>query len=64
MAVSGPFVYESIFKKYCRAKGPLRDFNVSEIVAKAAWVKKTAPDLYQREGLDVPEWVHQIPILP
>ncbi|KAI6865903.1 hypothetical protein KC323_g4143 [Hortaea werneckii] len=58
----GEFVFESIFRKYCGKGGPLRPFNVTEIVACAADYKKYMEE-YQRNAVgEVEDWVQQIPV--
>ncbi|KAI7285773.1 hypothetical protein KC345_g1550 [Hortaea werneckii] len=58
----GEFVFESIFRKYCGKGGPLRPFNVTEIVVCAADYKKYMEE-YQRNAVgEVEDWVEQIPV--
>ncbi|KAF2029792.1 hypothetical protein EK21DRAFT_66914 [Setomelanomma holmii] len=61
---AGPRVFHDIFETYCRSRGPLRDFTVLEIVAKANWVRSTYAKLQQESGWGVPPWVQSIPTLP
>ncbi|KAJ4377943.1 hypothetical protein N0V83_000773 [Neocucurbitaria cava] len=60
----GPRVLETIFKIYCRPGGVLRDFSVTEIVRKSAWVRSAYTKLHREKGWDIPGWVKQIPVLP
>ncbi|KAI7715870.1 hypothetical protein KC353_g5765 [Hortaea werneckii] len=58
----GEFVFESIFRKYCGRGGPLRPFNVTEIVVCAADYKKYMEE-FQRDNFGkVEDWVEQIPV--
>ncbi|KAI7541594.1 hypothetical protein KC331_g8471 [Hortaea werneckii] len=58
----GEFVFESIFRKYCGKGGPLRPFNVTEIVTCAADYKKYMEE-FQRDNFgEVEDWVEQIPV--
>ncbi|KAI6850129.1 hypothetical protein KC332_g179 [Hortaea werneckii] len=58
----GEFVFESIFRKYCGKGGPLRPFNVTEIVVCAADYKKYMEE-YQKNAIgQVEDWVEQIPV--
>ncbi|KAH7069665.1 hypothetical protein BKA63DRAFT_519388 [Paraphoma chrysanthemicola] len=61
---AGPYVFESVFDKYCRPGGSLRDFSVTDITAKASWIRSGYEKLHQEIGWDVPAWVKQIPVLP
>ncbi|KAH7074321.1 hypothetical protein FB567DRAFT_597466 [Paraphoma chrysanthemicola] len=61
---AGPHVFESVFDKYCRPGGSLRDFSVTDITAKASWIRSGYEKLHQEIGWDLPAWVKQIPILP
>jgi hypothetical protein len=64
MCDPGPRVFERIFQRYCRPGGVLRNFNVSEITAQAAYVRFKTMETFQSEGWEVEEWVKQIPVLP
>ncbi|KAI7216995.1 hypothetical protein KC333_g4508 [Hortaea werneckii] len=58
----GECVFESIFRKYCGRGGPLRPFNVTEIVLCAADYKKYMEE-FQRDNFgEVEDWVEQIPV--
>jgi hypothetical protein len=52
----GPDVYRKIFTKYCQRGGPLRAFNVSEIVDEAVSLK----DQLHASGEQDVQWVQQI----
>lgn len=56
----GPSVYRDIFRKYCRYGGPLRAFNVAEIVDKAITLKQQLVKLAEEDGEEVDEWVSAI----
>ncbi|KAI7208955.1 hypothetical protein KC343_g9155 [Hortaea werneckii] len=58
----GEFVFESIFRKYCGKGGPLRPFNVTEIVACAADYKKYMEEHQRNTVGEVEDWVEQIPV--
>ncbi|KAF2649082.1 hypothetical protein K491DRAFT_762620 [Lophiostoma macrostomum CBS 122681] len=60
----GPKVFERIFQQYCRPGGVLRDFNVSEIIAQAAYFRTKTINAFQSNGWPVGDWVKQIPVLP
>ncbi|KAF2275480.1 uncharacterized protein EI97DRAFT_468043 [Westerdykella ornata] len=61
---AGPSVFESIFQKYCRPGGPLRDFNVMEITAEAERHRTALLEQFADNGWGVPEWIKMIPVLP
>ncbi|KAG9958422.1 hypothetical protein KCU61_g8376, partial [Aureobasidium melanogenum] len=56
----GPNVYREIFRKYCRHGGPLRQFNVAEIVDKAVSLKRTLTKLAADDGEELDQWVKDI----
>lgn len=57
---AGPNVYREIFRKYCRRDGPLRAFNVAEIVDKAVSLKQQLVRLAEEDGEEVDQWVKDI----
>lgn len=59
---TGPCVFEKIFRRYCGKNGPLRPYNVTEIVTCAADLKEYLSDLQQRQGGEVDDWVRAIPL--
>ncbi|CAO2647696.1 Nn.00g086180.m01.CDS01 [Neocucurbitaria sp. VM-36] len=61
---AGPHVFELIFEAHCRPGCVLRDFTVTEIIAKSAWVHSAFIKLHQEKGWDIPRWVELIPALP
>jgi hypothetical protein len=56
-------VFEMIFQHYCRPGDPLRRFNVTDIVTRAAHRRAEYIKLYHLHGWEVDEWIKQIPIL-
>lgn len=61
--MQGPHVFEDIFRTYCRPSGPLREYTVTEIVSKTAWICSGWLKLHQEKGWEVPDWVKEIPLL-
>jgi hypothetical protein len=57
---AGPNVYREIFRKYCRRDGPLRAFNVAEMVDKAVSLKQQLVRLAEEDGEEVDQWVKDI----
>ena len=55
---------ERIFRRHCGPGGALRDFSVSDFVAKMAWVRSGWTQLSHLHGWDIPEWVKKMPVLP
>jgi len=55
---------ERLFETHCGPRGVLRDFSVSDIAAKIAWVRSGWAQLSHQHGWEVPEWVKNIPVLP
>jgi hypothetical protein len=53
-------VYRDIFRKYCRHDGPLRDFNVAEIVDKAVSLKQQLVKVAEEDDEEVDSWVESI----
>jgi hypothetical protein len=60
----GPRVFDNICDKQCRPGGLLREFSVTEIIAKATWVRSSYEKLQQEHGWVLPAWVKQMPTLP
>ncbi|KAF1911993.1 hypothetical protein BDU57DRAFT_559940 [Ampelomyces quisqualis] len=61
---AGPDVFDNVFDSDCRPGGPLRDFNVTDITDKAAWIRSSYIKLHEERNWEVPEWMKQIPVLP
>jgi hypothetical protein len=57
---AGPNVYRDIFRRYCRRDGPLRAFNVAEIVDKAVSLKQQLVRLAEEDEEEVDQWVKDI----
>ncbi|KAJ4983681.1 hypothetical protein SVAN01_10839 [Stagonosporopsis vannaccii] len=55
---------EHFFRILCAPSGALRDFSVSDIAAKMAWVRSGWAQLSHQHGWEVPIWVKNIPVLP
>jgi len=53
-------VYREIFREYCGYGGPLRAFNVAEIVDKAASLKQQLVKLAEEDEEEVDQWVNAI----
>jgi hypothetical protein len=60
----GPRVFHEIFRAYCRPGGPLRDFNVVDIVTQAGFLRSSLLKLCQEKSWPIPAWVKQIPVFP
>jgi hypothetical protein len=60
LTLKGPHVYRDIFRKYCRHDGPLRDFNVVEIVDKAVSLKQQLVKMAEEDDEEVDPWVESI----
>ncbi|KAF2193017.1 hypothetical protein K469DRAFT_745422 [Zopfia rhizophila CBS 207.26] len=61
---TGPTVFESLFRRYCRPGQPLREFTVTEITEQARSLKEMIITMDQMKGIETEEWVRKIPILP
>jgi hypothetical protein len=53
-------VYRDIFRKYCRHDGPLRGFNVAEIVDKAVSLKLQLAKVAEEDDEEVDPWSESI----
>ncbi|KEQ74568.1 hypothetical protein M436DRAFT_62945 [Aureobasidium namibiae CBS 147.97] len=57
---AGPNVYREIFREYCVYSGPLRAFNVAEIIDKAVSLKQQLVKLAEEDEEEVDQWVNAI----
>jgi hypothetical protein len=55
-------VYERIFWKYCRPKGELNKYSVTEIVVQAAALKEWLTEDQTKKYGNVEEWITAIPV--
>lgn len=53
-------MYREIFREYCHYDGPLRAFNVAEIVDKAISLKQQLVKLAEEDGEEVDPWVNAV----
>ena len=59
---AGVSVYERIFWKYCKPRGELNRFSVTEIVVRAAALKEFLTQYQMRKFGDVEGWVLAVPV--
>ncbi|KAL6709984.1 hypothetical protein ACN47E_000769 [Coniothyrium glycines] len=61
---SGPCVFEKIFRQYCGGSGLLRDYTVTDIVLKTAWICSKCIELHLEEDWQIPRWIIDLPSIP